>query len=88
MIAPGHERAYTTQAPSFRLGRKAIKRDRAPNFCLWLQAVGQRIAHYVGLTPSSGHVDADFLLLKVQRTHADEPWTAANDPKRTSTSEP
>ncbi len=43
---------------------------------------------YVRLTSSSGNWDAEFLLLEVLRTHADEPWTAAFDPKRNISSEP
>ena len=43
---------------------------------------------YVRLTSSSGNWDAEFLLLEVLRTHADEPWTAAFDPKRTNLAEP
>ncbi len=38
---------------------------------------------YVGFTSSSGSLDAEFPLLEVLRTHADEPGAAAYDPKAT-----
>ncbi len=38
---------------------------------------------YVRLTSSFGNWDAEFPLLEALRTHADEPWTAACDPKET-----
>ncbi len=54
-MASGDERPYTTDAPNDRLGRKAIKRDRSPNFCLWLQAEVRIAAIYFGFTSSTGH---------------------------------
>ena len=54
----------------------------------WLQAAERRIVIYFGFTSSSGNWDAEFPLLEVLRTHADEPWAAAYDPKRKCVSEP
>ncbi len=51
----GLEPAYTTEAPKVGFGRKAIKRDRSPIFCLWLSATVRRIANYVGLGSSCGN---------------------------------
>ncbi len=39
---------------------------------------------YVCSTFSSRHSDPEIPLLIAQRTHADEPWAAAIDPKRSS----
>ncbi len=51
----GHRRAFTTEAPSFRLGRIADDRDKSLDVRFWLQAAARHIVHYVGFTPSSGH---------------------------------
>ncbi len=72
-----------TDALNVGLGRKAIKRDRSPHFCLWLQAAVRCIVIYVGFTSSTGNSDAEFPLLEALRTDADEPWAAASDPKET-----
>ncbi len=48
---------------------------------LWLFATIRRIANYVGFRSSSGNWDAEFPFLNAQRTHADDPWTAASEPK-------
>ena len=72
-----------TQASLRPLWSDSDESDKSPHFRCWLQAVGQRIAHYVGLTSSFGHTDIEFPLLSVQRTQADEPWAAAFDPKET-----
>ncbi len=84
----GHRRTFTTEAPSFRFGRKATKHVRTLFDRLWLQAVGRRIAIYVGFTSSTGNSDAEFPFLIAHRTHADEPWKVAYDPKRSSAPEP
>ena len=84
----GLEPAYTTEAPKVGFGRKAIKRDRSPIFCLWLQAAIRRIVIYVRLTSSSGNSDPEVPLLIEQRTQADELRTAASDPKQKSALEP
>ncbi len=87
-MAFGDGRDYTPGLRSVRFGRKATKHIRTLFDRFWLQAADRRIVIYVRLTSSSGNWDADFLLLEVLRTHADEPWTAACDPKPTKASEP
>ena len=79
-MAFGHGRVFTTGLRFVRSGRKAIKRNKSPNFCLWLQAVVRRNTHYVGFRSSSGYLDIEFPLPSVQRTHSDVPWMAAFDP--------
>ncbi len=69
-MAFGDGRVFTPRLRFVRFGRKAIKRDRSQNFCLWLQAAVRHIANSVGFTSSSGHLDAEFPLLIAQRTHA------------------
>ncbi len=55
MEAQSHERAYTTQAPSFRLGRIAEIGVRSPRFRFWLQAeVGARLVNVRSCT-DNGH---------------------------------
>ena len=82
-MASDRGRVFTPRFRFVRLGRFSDVEVRSPRVAYWLQAVGQRIANYVGLTPSSGNLDAEFLLLSVQRIQADEPWTATCDPFRT-----
>ncbi len=86
MSAPDHKWAYQAEVPDFGFGRKAIKRDRSPNFCLWLQAADRRIVIYVRLTSSSGNSDAEFPLLEALRTKPGVPRPAAFDPKQTKRS--
>ncbi len=83
-----HDRVFTTEAPFVRFGRKAIKRDRSPNFCFWLQAAVRRIVIYVRLTSSSRNLDAEFPLLEALRTKPGVPRPAAFDPKEKFASEP
>ncbi len=60
MIAPGHERAYTTKASNFCLGRKAVFRVRTANFCFWLQAEVGRHPFKVRCWMRSGRWDVRF----------------------------
>ncbi len=82
-MALGHGRRYSNEAHFDRFGRKAIKRDRSQNFCLWLQAEDPRTANFVGFASSFGHSDAEFPLLDALRTKPGVPRPAAIDPKET-----
>ena len=75
-------RAYTSESPDAGFGRKAIKRDRSQNFCLWLKAAVQRATNSFCFTSSTGRLDAEFPLLEELRTKPGVPRPAAFDPKR------
>ncbi len=54
MAVVEQEPANTSEISNFRYSRIAVKRDRSPKFCFWLQAAVQRIVIYVGFSSSSG----------------------------------
>ena len=64
--------------------QNGARSSTGPHVRCWLQAAVRRIVIYVRMTFSSGNWDAEFLLLEVLRTHADEFWTAASDPKQSA----
>ncbi len=68
--------------------QNGARSSTGPHVRCWLQAAIRRIVIYVGFTSSSGHLDAEFPLLEALRTEPGVPRPAANDPKRSSASEP
>ncbi len=51
------------EAPNVGYYREADVCDKSSNDRFWLQAVGRRIANYVGFTPSYGHPRFQFPVL-------------------------
>ena len=72
----------------YPLWSDSAEHDESSHFRSWLQAAVRRIVIYVGFTSSSGHLDAEFPLLKALRTKPGVPWPAAFDPKQKLASEP
>ncbi len=87
-MALGHGRVCSDEAHFDRFGRLAAERVRSLLDRFWLQAAVRRIVIYVGFRSSTGNSEVEFPFLIAQRTHADDPWPAAYDPKPTSASEP
>ncbi len=80
-MALGHGWDLTTKLRFVGFGRKATKHVRTLFDRFWLQAAVRRIAIYICFRSSSGHSDAEFLLMEVLRTRVDERLEAASDPK-------
>ena len=58
MAAPAHVWACTAEVPKVGFGRISDISLMGRRVRFWLQAVGQRIANYVGITSKTGHVAA------------------------------
>ncbi len=69
MPALDHFWAYMTAVSNVRSDRFSDIVFTGPRVRLWLQAVVRHIVISVGFTFSSGHADAEFPHLVVDRTH-------------------